>query len=61
MKNTVEEWQALSKTAKTRELACFALGVSAGLRWAKENDDEATLVLSDPLAGAAPPCEPQRP
>jgi hypothetical protein len=55
---TESEWKEIARTAKRREIAMFALGVAAGLRWAKEGQNEAGLVFSIPLAQPAPKSEP---
>ena len=51
---TEADWKRIAENAKSREIAMFALGVAAGLRWAKEQQHEKNLVLSIPLAETAP-------
>jgi hypothetical protein len=55
---TEAEWKEAASTAKCREIAMFALGVAAGLRWARENGNEADMVPSIPLAKAEPEGKP---
>jgi len=50
---TEAEWMEAASAAKSREIAMFALGVAAGLRWARENGNEASVVPAIPLAKAA--------
>lgn len=50
---TEADWKQIAEAAKSRETAMFALGVSAGLRWAKEQQDEKNMVPSISLAAAA--------
>ena len=56
---TEADWKQIAEKAESREMAMFALGVAAGLRWAREQY-EADLVSDIPLAQPAETSEPER-